>query len=148
MLKIAGIEGMPALVPVYREYFDENMPSLAALIMLLRSFPMAINISGWMQPMKLLLIDSPPFILPTKVFLINADGSYRFVETPTPDPTKKIIPITDITFRIDEEGNADCRFSIRHISEKQRKLSVMYINICRRNKEKNLLKNEALKFRN
>ena len=49
--------------------------------------------------------DSAPFVQPSKVLLMNADGSYRFVQTPGLDD-KKDYSQTHITFRINDEGGA------------------------------------------
>ena len=109
MLKIAGIKSQPALVPAHRQYFDENMPSLGAFNHVIAAVPSG-NRYYWLDATnEAAAFHSAPFILPTKVFLINLDGSYQFVETPAPDSSKDYSTY-DASFKIDEEGNAAAEF--------------------------------------
>jgi len=109
MLKIAGIESMPALVPAHREYFDENMPTLAAFNHVIAAVPNGSQYFWLDATNEAASFDSAPFIEPSKVFLIHMDGSYRFVETPAPVPEKDYSKY-DAIFKIDQEGNAAAEF--------------------------------------
>lgn len=109
MLKIAGIESMPALVPSHREYFDENIPSLGSFNHVIAAVPDG-NQYFWLDATnEAAAFDTAPFIVPSKVFLINMDGSYRFIETPAPDPQKDYSTY-DAFFNVDEGGNAAAEF--------------------------------------
>lgn len=109
MLRIAGIEGLPALVPAYREIFDENMPSLSVFNHVIAVVPDGDEYFWLDATNEVAAYHSPPFVEPTTVFLIHADGSYRFVQTPAPDE-KKDYSEAEITFHVDEAGNAEIIF--------------------------------------
>jgi hypothetical protein len=105
MLKIAGIEGKPALVPANGKYFDESMPSLSAF-----NHVIAVVSSGgkyfWLDATnETAAYNSVPFLLPTKVFKINDDGSYTFINTPELD-SKNDYYTVDSKYDIDQEGNS------------------------------------------
>ncbi|MFO7568175.1 MAG: DUF3857 and transglutaminase domain-containing protein [Smithellaceae bacterium] len=136
MLKIAGIEALPALVPAQREYFDENMPSIYAFNHVIAAVPREDGFYWLDATNDVAAFDSPPFFQPITVFLIQSDGSYRFVQTPAPDE-KKDYSETEITFRIDEAGDAKIilyysyhgkaaepvRFAYKYMPPEQRKTS-------------------------
>lgn len=113
MLRIADIEGLPALVPAQREYFDENMPSLAAFNHVIAVVPNGDKYFWLDATNEVAAYNSAPFVRPSKVFLINADGSYRFVQTPYPED-KKDYTNTIVTFHINEEGNAAIDFQYKY----------------------------------
>jgi hypothetical protein len=105
MLKIAGIKGTPALVPANGKYFNESMPSLNAF-----NHVIAVVHSGdkyfWLDATnETAAYSSTPFLLPTKVFLINDDGSYLFIKTPNLDKNKDYYNV-EKKYNINEEGNA------------------------------------------
>ena len=105
MLKIAGIEGYPALVPVQRDHFDQTMPSLSAFNHVLAVVPQK---DGWFwleTTNEAAAYDTTPFMQPTTVFIISPDGSHRFDRTPPLDDRKDYIT-SELLFRIDPEGNA------------------------------------------
>jgi hypothetical protein len=111
MLKIAGIKGMPALVPANGEYFDESVPSLNVFNHVIAVVPIK-NKYFWLDATnETAAYNSVPFILPTKVFLMNEDGSYRFIKTPELDKKNDYYNI-EMTYNINEEGNAaiDCSY--------------------------------------
>ena len=112
MLKIAGIEGMPALVPANGKYFDETIPALNAFNHIIA----VVADQGkyyWLDATnETASYDSPPFALSTKVFLMNEDGSYRFVTSPAPNPKKDYYHL-DIRYNINREGDADIDYTYK-----------------------------------
>jgi hypothetical protein len=54
--------------------------------------------------------DSPPFMLPTKVFVMKDDGSYQFVTSPDVNDKKDYYNL-DIKYTINHEGNADIDYT-------------------------------------
>lgn len=105
MLKIAGIEALPALVPSYPEYFDETIPSLMVFNHVIAVVP---NGDGyyWLDATKeTAAFDSVPFSRPTKVLLILPDGSYKFIVTPSPTDGRDYQRI-HIKYELDTEGDA------------------------------------------
>ncbi len=126
MLKIAGIEAQPALVPVHREYFDQSMPSLAAFNHVIAVVPDGDNKHFWLDATnEVAAYYSAPFPRPTIVFLINSDGSYRFIETPRPldrmDYTQ-----TDVTYHIDQQGNAAADFQYEYFGRAAQSMRYVY----------------------
>ena len=106
MLKIAGIEGLPVLVPADPEYFDEAIPSLEVFNHVIAVVPLA-NKYFWLDSTnEAASYYSPPFFRPATVFLIYPDGSYRFIKTPD-IYDKKDFYLTDIKYKIDTEGDAN-----------------------------------------
>lgn len=105
MLKIAGIEGRPALVPANGKYFDESIPSLNAFNHVIAVIPSSKKYFWLDATNETAAYNSTPFLLPTKVFLINDDGSYRFIKTPDLDRGKDYYNV-DIKYNINQEGNA------------------------------------------
>ena len=110
MLKIAGIQGMPALVPATGKYFDDSMPSINAFNHVIAAVPFQDKYFWLDATNETASFDSPPFTLPTKVFLINEDGSYRFVTTPSLNNKKDYYQL-DIRYHIESEGNADIDYT-------------------------------------
>ncbi|OGP87254.1 MAG: hypothetical protein A2031_07570 [Deltaproteobacteria bacterium RBG_19FT_COMBO_43_11] len=106
MLKIAGIEGGPALVPSDPEYFDETMPSLEIFNHVIAVVPSAGKYFWLDSTNETASYDSPPFFRPTTVFLIHPDGSCQFIKTPDID-NKKDFSHTEIKYKINTEGDAD-----------------------------------------
>ncbi len=105
MLKISGIKGKPALVPTYGKYFNESMPSLSAFNHVIAIVPFSDKYFWLDATNETAAYNSAPFILPTKVFLINDDGSYIFIKTPDLD-SKKDYYVVDSKHDIDQEGNS------------------------------------------
>jgi hypothetical protein len=106
MLKIAEIEGLPVLVPAYGEYFDESMPSLNAFNHVIAVVPSGDKYFWLDATNETAAYNSVPFSRPTDVFLINTDGSYKFIKTPDLDNTKDLSS-TEIKYKIDKKGDAD-----------------------------------------
>jgi hypothetical protein len=110
MLKIAGIEGRPALVPANGKYFDDSIPSLNVFNHIIAVVPFKDKYFWLDATNETASFDSLPFALPTKVFLINEDGSYRFITTPELN-NKKDYSHFDMRYNINEEGNADVDYT-------------------------------------
>lgn len=110
MLRIAGIEGIPALVPSNGKYFDDSIPSLNAFNHIIAAVPFKDKYFWLDATNEVASFDSPPFTLPTKVFLMNEDGSYKFVTTPALDDKKDYYRL-DIKYNINDEGNADIDYT-------------------------------------
>jgi hypothetical protein len=110
MLKIAGIEGKPALVPANGKYFDDSIPSLNAFNHIIAVVPFKDRYFWLDATNETASYDSPPFALPTKVFLMNKDGSYHFITTPALND-KKDYYHSDIKYNINREGNADIDYT-------------------------------------
>jgi len=125
MLKIAGIEGQPALVPSHREYFDEKMPALGAFNHVIAVVPDGGKYYWLDATNEAAAFDSAPFILPSKIFLINADGSYRFIETPAPDPSKDYFTY-EALFKIDEDGNTAAEYHYSYFGKAAESFRFIY----------------------
>jgi hypothetical protein len=110
MLKIAGIEARPALVPSNGKYFDDSIPSLNAFNHVIAVVPFKDKYFWLDATNETASFDSPPFALPTKVFLINEDGSYRFITTPALNDKKDYYHL-DMKYDINQEGNADVDYT-------------------------------------
>ena len=110
MLKIAGIKGMPALVPSNGKYFDDSVPSLIFFNHIIAVVPYKDKYLWLDATNETASFDSPPFVLPTKVFLINEDGSYRFITTPALNNQKDYYHL-DMKYNINPEGNADIDYT-------------------------------------
>ena len=106
MLKIAGIEARPALVPANGKYFDESVPSLSAFNHVIAVVQFKDKYFWLDATNETASFDSPPFVLPTKVFLINEDGSYSFITTPDLNDKKDYYHF-DMKYDINQDGNAD-----------------------------------------
>ncbi len=110
MLKIAGIEGKPVLVPARSEYFDESVPSLQVFNHVIAAVPSG-NKYYWLDGTnEAAAFDSAPFNRPTIVFVINSDGTYRFMETPPLDDNKDFSDL-ELESNINREGDADVNFT-------------------------------------
>ncbi len=110
MLKIAGIEGLPVLVPARSEAFDESVPSLQVfnhVIAAVRSGNKYFWLDGTNEAAA---FNSTPFTRPTIVFVINSDATYRFVETPPMDDNKDFSSL-ELESNINREGDADVNFT-------------------------------------
>jgi len=110
MLKIAGIKGKPALVPANGKYFDETIPSLNAFNHIIAVVPASKKFFWLDATNETAAYNSIPFVSPTTVFLINDDGSYRFIKTPPLDRKKDYYSV-NIKYDINEEGNANIDFT-------------------------------------
>jgi Domain of Unknown Function with PDB structure (DUF3857)/Transglutaminase-like superfamily len=106
MLKIAGIQALPVLVPAYGEYFDETIPSLEVFNHVIAVVPIGNNKYFWLDATnETAAYNSVPFFRPTTVFVINTDGSYSLVKTPALDDKKDFYK-ADIKYNIGLEGDA------------------------------------------
>jgi len=110
MLKIAGIEGMPVLVPAHGESFDESMPSLEAFNHVIAVVPSGTTYYWLDATNEAAAFNSIPFSRPTTVLVIHYDGSYRFIKTPHMDDRKDFTNF-EIKSTINEEGDADVDFT-------------------------------------
>jgi len=134
MLKIAGIEGLPVLVPAHGESFDESMPSLEAFNHVITMVPSG-NKYYWLDATnEAAAINSAPFPRPTTVLVIHYDGSYRFMKTPHTDDSKDFTNL-ELKSTINLEGDADVdltltfsgkaaessRYFYKYLSPEQRK---------------------------
>ncbi|HVO67207.1 MAG TPA: DUF3857 and transglutaminase domain-containing protein [Syntrophales bacterium] len=134
MLKIAGIEGLPVLVPTRSESFDEAVPSLQVFNHVIAAVRSG-NKYYWLDGTnEVAAFDSVPFTRPTIVFVINFDGTYSFVKTPPMDDNKDFSSLK-LESNINRDGNADvnvtyyfsgkaaewARYFYKYLSPKQRK---------------------------
>ena len=110
MLKIAGIEGMPVLVPAHGESFDESMPSLEAFNHVIAVVPSGTTYYWLDATNEAAAFNSIPFSRPTTVLVIHYDGSYRFIKTPHMDDRKDFTNL-EIKSTLNEEGDADVNFT-------------------------------------
>ncbi len=116
MLKIAGITGLPALVPANGKYFDDSMPSLKVFNHIIAVVPSKDKYYWLDATNETASFDSPPFMLPTKVFLINEDGSYIFITTPALDDKKDYYHLS-IHYNINNKGNADINYTYEFLGK-------------------------------
>jgi hypothetical protein len=106
MLTIAGIKGLPALVPAHGESFDESMPSLQVFNHVIAVVPSG-NRYYWLDATnEAAAFDSVPFARPMNILVINYDGSYRFMKTPHTDDEKDFTNL-ELKSTINREGDAD-----------------------------------------
>jgi len=135
MLKVAGIEALPALVPANGEFFDETTPSLDSFNHVIAVVPAGLNKYYWLDATnEVASFDAVPFFRPTTVFLIKPDGSCLFVKTPDVDSKKDFISTVN-NFSINQEGDAQIevantfygkaaestRYSFKHRTPEERK---------------------------
>lgn len=125
MLKIAGIEGLPALVPSYSEYFDESVPSLEAFNHVIAVVPSGDKYFWLDATNETAAYNSVPFYRPTNVFLINTDGSYKFIKTPDLDNTKDSSS-TEIKYKIDKEGDTDLVYTYTYSGKAAESIRYFY----------------------
>jgi len=89
MLKIAGIESLPALVPSEPEAFDKSVPTISVFNHVIAVVPKKNGAYYWLDATNsVATVDSTPFYTPTDVLIVHMDGSYKFVKTPAPDDAK------------------------------------------------------------
>jgi hypothetical protein len=134
MLTIAGIEGLPVLVPARGESFDESMPSLEAFNHVIAAVPSGASYYWLDATNEAAAFNSIPFSRPTTVLLIHKDGSYRFIKTPHMDDRKDFTHL-EIKSTLNEDGDADVdltftfsgkaaessRYFYKYLSPEQRK---------------------------
>ncbi|HUN55544.1 MAG TPA: DUF3857 domain-containing protein [Smithella sp.] len=116
MLKIAGIKGMPALVPSNGKYFDPSIPSLNVFNHVIAVVPFKDKYFWLDATNETAAYNSVPFSLPTKVFLMNEDGSYRFITTPELDDKNDSYSV-DMKYIIDQEGNAAINYHYEYFGK-------------------------------
>ena len=105
MLKTAGIEGRPALVPKDPDALDVAAPSMSYFNHVIAVVPAQDGTLHWLDATnKEAVIDSVPFLVPTRILLVNEDGSYQFVKTPDLDDHKDY---TDLAQRVHVEESGD-----------------------------------------
>ena len=86
MLKLAGIEGIPVLVPSSDKIFDENMPTLKVFNHVIAAVLKADGSYYWMDGTnEVAAFNASPFGKAQQVLAINSDGSYKIVKTPELD---------------------------------------------------------------
>jgi hypothetical protein len=113
MLKIAGIEAMPALVPADRNDFDDQTPSLQVFNHVIAVVPHHGRYYWLDATNETAAFDSPPFQRPTEIFLIKPDGSFAFLKTPPMDDKKDFF-VQDLHYDITAEGDASLDFTYRY----------------------------------
>ena len=105
MLKIAGIEGVPGLVPKVPEALDESVPTIRVFDHVIAIIPKMNGTYYWLDATnEVAAFDSVPFDVPHNVLLVNMDGSYKFVKTPKPDDNKDYYDFNH-TYRVNESGD-------------------------------------------
>lgn len=112
MLDIAGIRGIPALVPANGKYFNDGMPTLNAFNHIIAVVPLNGDYLWLDATNETAAYDSPPFALPTKVLFIHPDGSYDFVTSPALNDKRDYYHL-DIEYDICRDGNADIVYTYR-----------------------------------
>jgi hypothetical protein len=111
MLKIAGIEGIPGLVPKVPEALDESAPTISVFNHVIAVVPKKDDTYYWLDATnEVAAFDSVPFDIPNTVLLINIDGSYKFVKTPEMDDDKDYIDHNRIN-RVNDNGDANIEFT-------------------------------------
>lgn len=110
MLRIAGIKALPALVPTNGKYFDDSVPSLNAFNHIIAVVPHKDSYLWLDATNETAAYDSPPFMLPTKVFVMKDDGSYQFITTPDVNDKKDYYDL-EMKYTINHEGNADIDYT-------------------------------------
>jgi len=134
MLKIAGIEGLPVLVPTNGESFDESTPSLEVFNHVIAAVPSG-NKYYWLDATnEVAAFNSAPFTHSTMVFVINSDGSYRFMKTPQLEDNKDFTNLemksdiskegdanVDLTFTFSGKAAELSRYFYKYLSPEQRK---------------------------
>lgn len=111
MLKIAGIEGVPGLVPKVPDELDESAPTLRVFNHVIAVVPKMNGTYYWLDAtQEVAAFDSIPFNLPYNVLLVNMDGSYKFVKTPEPDENKDYYDFNFIN-RVNERGDVTIEYT-------------------------------------
>jgi hypothetical protein len=107
MLKIAGIDGIPVLVPTEPEAFDESAPTISSFNHVIAVVPKKDGTYYWLDATnEEAAFDSVPFDVPHNVLLVKMDGSYKFVETPALDDTRDYT-YYNISNRVNETGDVE-----------------------------------------
>ena len=110
MLKTAGIEGRPALVPKDPDALDEAAPSMSYFNHVIAVVPKKDGTRYWLDATnKVAVIDSVPFLVPSRVLLINEDGSYKFLKTPDLDDSRDYTDLTQM-IHVNESGDAGIEY--------------------------------------
>lgn len=111
MLKIAGVKGLPALVPADPDILDESSPTVSVFNHVIAVVPKKDGTYYWLDATnKVAALDSIPFIIPNNVLLINEDGSYKFVKTPAPDGDNEHTDLAQV-IHVNENGDADIEYT-------------------------------------
>ena len=111
MLKIAGIKGLPALVPTDPNMLDESTPTLSVFNHVIAVVPKKDGTYYWLDATnKVAALDSVPFLIPNNVLLISEDGSYKFVKTPALDGDKEYTDLAQV-IHVNENGDADIEYT-------------------------------------
>jgi hypothetical protein len=116
MLKIACIKGMPALVSAYGKYFDDSIPSLNVFDHIIAVVPFKNKYFYLDATNETAAYNSPPFVLPTKIFLIHEDGTYQFITTPELNDKNDSYNM-DMKYLIDPEGNAAINYHYEYFGK-------------------------------
>ena len=105
MLKIAGIESVPGLVPAAPDAFDKSAPTISVFNHAIAVVPKKDGTYYWLDATnEFATVDSTPFDTPTDVFIVHMDGRYQFVKTPAPDDAKDY---ADLQRSIDVKESGD-----------------------------------------
>lgn len=110
MLKTAGIEGRPALVPKDPDALDEAAPSMSYFNHVIAAVLKKDGTRYWLDATnKVAVIDSVPFLVPSRVLLINEDGSYKFLKTPDLNDSRDYTDLTQM-IHVNESGDAGIEY--------------------------------------
>lgn len=135
MLKIAGIEGVPALVPEDPEAFDESVPTISVFDHVIAVVPKKDGTYYWLDATnEVAAIDSVLFNIPHNVMFIKMDGSYKFIKTPALDDSKDYDNF-NIVNRIKENGDAiiENTYSYHGKSAEYHRYNLKYMSPEKRN---------------
>jgi hypothetical protein len=111
MLKIAGIEGIPGLVPKDPEELDESAPTSRVFNHVIAVVPKKDGTYYWLDATnEVAAFDSVPFYIPNTVLLISMDGNYKFVKTPEMDDNKDYIDFYRINL-VNDNGDVDNEYT-------------------------------------
>ncbi len=87
LLKLAGIEGIPVLVPSSEKIFDAGMPSMRVFNHVIAAVPRSGGGYYWMDGTnEVAAFNASPFGESKQVLAINSDGSFKLEKTPGFDP--------------------------------------------------------------
>lgn len=111
MLKIAGIEGVPVLVPQTPDELDESAPNINVFNHVIAAVPTKNDTFYWLDATnEIAAFNSVPFFEPQKVLVINMDGSYKFIKTPEMDDNRDYHDYNQVN-RVNEDGDADVEYT-------------------------------------
>jgi hypothetical protein len=79
--------------------------------------------------------NSPPSVRPVSVFIIRPNGTYKFVKTPAPDEKSDRLH-SEITYRIDEQGNAYGDFRYEYYGLAAQAIRYLYKYMSPRQRQK------------